>query len=215
MYRTAAFDVADLDTLHRLMRSAGAAHLVASRSPDAGGGLDSSVLPMLLDTGPHDGPLGTLRGHLARANPQWRDADPDVEALVIFAGSDAYVSPSWYPSKQGSGKVVPTWNYEVVHAHGRLSVHDDVDWLRAFVTRLTDHHEAGRPEPWAVTDAPEQYVAAMLKGIVGVEVRITRLEGKRKLSQNRPDDVAAVQAALAGGSPGEQAVAAAMRDVSE
>jgi transcriptional regulator len=148
-------------------------------------GLVASHLPLLWD--PEPAPYGTLLGHLARPNPQAKDAPAaGVDALAIFGGPDAYVSPSWYPSKREHGKVVPTWNYVVVHASGPLRLIDDVDWLRSLVARLTDRHEAGFAEPWRVSDAPAPYVAQMLKGIVGVEIRVARLEGKWKLGQNRP-----------------------------
>ena len=130
---------------------------------------------------------GLLCGHMARGNPQWKDFREDFDALAIFSGPEAYISPNWYPSKEEHGKVVPTWNYVVVHAHGKLIVHYDVDWLRRNVTALTEINEARTSsEPWKVTDAPEEYIAGMLKAIVGVELQITRLEGKWKVSQNRP-----------------------------
>ena len=127
-----------------------------------------------------------LRGHLARANPQWRRASDTVEALAIFTGPQSYISPGWYPTKRESGKVVPTWNYVAIHATGRLRFFDDAEALRGIVTRLTDTHEARRADPWKVTDAPAAYVDAMLKAIVGFELTIDKLEGKWKMSQNRP-----------------------------
>lgn len=127
-----------------------------------------------------------LRAHLARANPQLGDLRAGGEALVIFQGPQAYVTPSWYPSKREHGKVVPTWNYILVQAHGRPRVIDDADWLRAQIDALTAQQEADRSEPWAVTDAPPDYVAAQLKGIAGVEIAIERIEGKWKASQNQP-----------------------------
>ena len=128
--------------------------------------------------------------------------------MAIFAGPDAYISPSWYATKRETGKVVPTWNYVAVHAYGELVVHDDPVWSADLVRRLTDHHEAARDEPWSVDDAPADFVRAQLRAIVGIELPITRLEGKRKLSQNRPAaDVAGVIAGLAAGSPTERAVA--------
>lgn len=173
-------------------------------------GLRASILPMLFD--PEDGPFGTLRGHLARPNPQWRDAAADVEALAILAGPDAYISPGWYAEKRTTGKVVPTWNYTTVLAHGVLEARHEPDWLLAHVRRLVDRHEAGRPEPWSVDDPPDGYVETMARGIVGLELRISRLEGKRKLGQNRSDaDIAMVIAGLGAGSDRERAVADAMR----
>ena len=168
-------------------------------------------LPLTFD--PDRGPLGTLAGHLARANPQ---ADPQADgrsALVVVTGSEAYVSPSWYPSKTETGKVVPTWNYVAVHAWGRLRRFDDPERLLALVTALTETHEAGRPDPWSVGDAPADFIRAQLRGIVGFEIEIERLEGKRKLSQNRsPADRDGVITGLAASrDPSDRAVAAAMR----
>ncbi len=180
MYLPAHFAETRIDVLHDALRTHGAAELVTFD----GEGLVASTVPLLLD--PDAGPLGTLRGHLARANPQWRTATAAVEALVIVRGPDAYVSPSAYPSKAVDGKVVPTWNYLTVQARGPLVVHDDPAWTKSLVSALTDRHEAARAEPWAVTDAPEDYVAAMLRAIVGIEIPISRLEGKWKVSQNRP-----------------------------
>ena len=147
-------------------------------------GMDADPVPLLYDAG--EGPHGMLRGHVARANPLWRDAD-GRDVLALFHGPQAYVSPGWYPSKTEHGKVVPTWNYVLVQAHGRLRAVDDAAWLRALVGRLTDTHEAARPAPWAVTDAPADYVDSMLRAIVGIEIVVTRLEGKWKSSQNRAE----------------------------
>ena len=173
-------------------------------------GLRASILPMLFD--PEDGPHGTLRGHLARPNPQWRDFDPGVEALAIFDGPDAYITPTWYEEKRLTGKVVPTWNYTTVQAHGTLTLRPEPEWLVAHVRALVERHEAGRTEPWSVDDTPEGYVESQVPAIVGLELRISRLEGKRKLSQNRSGaDFEGVRDALEVGSPLEQAVAAEMR----
>ena len=172
-------------------------------------GLRASILPMLFE--PDDAPHGTLRGHLARPNAQWRDLDPRVEAMAIFDGPDAYITPTWYEDKRLTGKVVPTWNYTTVQAHGSLTLHQDTDWLVAHVRQLVDRHEAGRAVPWSIDDAPDGYVETQARAIVGLELRITRLEGKRKLSQNRSQaDFEQVRDALAAGSPIEQAVAAEM-----
>jgi transcriptional regulator len=170
-------------------------------------GLTASHLPFLIDVEP--APFGTLSGHLARGNPQWRAAKPEIEALAIFTGPTAYISPSWYPSKQQTGKVVPTWNYVAIHAYGSVRFFDDADSLRRIVTRLTETHERGRAKSWQVTDAPADFVTAMLKGIVGLEFVVTRLEGKWKMSQNRPaEDRAGVVEGLAReGNPGAAAVA--------
>jgi transcriptional regulator len=149
-----------------------------------GAAISASTIPMLLDERP--GEPGSLLGHVARGNPQWSSFDQRVEALAIFRGPQAYVSPSWYPTKAEHGKVVPTWDYATVHLHGTLVVHDDDEWKRALVTRLTDVHESERARPWSVADAPAEYVAGQLRAIVGIELQITRLEAKWKLSQNQP-----------------------------
>lgn len=173
-------------------------------------GLHASILPMLFDPG--EGTNGTLWGHLARPNPQWRDIDPAVEALAIFDGPDAYVSPAWYEEKQRTGKVVPTWNYVTVLAHGSITLHPEPEWLLAHVRRLVDRHEGLRADPWSIDDAPDGYVEIQVKAIVGLELRISRLEAKRKLSQNRHQaDIDGTIKGLAAGSPREQAVATEMR----
>jgi len=174
-------------------------------------GLRASVLPMLFH--PDAGPRGALRGHLARPNPQWRDPSPAVEALAIVDGPDAYVTPGWYETKRRTGRDVPTWNYVTVHAHGPLTIHDDPAWLEANVRGLSDRHEAARAHPWSVDDAPRDYLDGQLRAIMGVELRITRLEAKRKLSQNRiEEDFAGVVAGLGDGTPREQAVAVEMAE---
>ncbi|MCP5026361.1 MAG: FMN-binding negative transcriptional regulator [Actinomycetia bacterium] len=205
MYRPAHFDIDDPTELHRLMADIGSAHLVTTGP----GGLDSTLLPVLID--PDRGPLGSLVGHLARGNPQWREANGQ-SAMAILTGPQGYVSPGWYPSKAENHKVVPTWNYVVVHAHGELVVHDDAEVVGSIVRRLTDHNEADLEQPWSVDDAPPEFIESMVRGIVGIELRITRLEGKAKLSQNRPtSDAAGVVAGLEGRGPSDQVVAAAMR----
>lgn len=183
-------------------------------------GFRASILPMLFD--PDDGPSGTLRGHLARGNPQWREIEAlaagangaarEAEALAIFDGPDAYVSPAWYEEKRLTGKVVPTWNYVTVQASGTITTIHDLDWLIPHVGRLVARHEAGRPAPWALTDAPEDYVRTQARAIVGLELRITRLEAKAKLSQNRSGaDIEGAIDGLEAGTPAERAVAEAMR----
>jgi transcriptional regulator len=160
-------------------------------------GLQANLLPFLIDADGSD--HGTLRAHLARANPQWHELSDATECLVVFQGPQQYISPSLYPTKREHGKVVPTWNYITVHAWGRPQVIDDVAWLRRQVDDLTLHRESSRPAPWLVSDAPEPFVAAQLKGIVGIEIPIARIEGKWKVSQNRPAvDRAGVVAGLAG-----------------
>ena len=177
MYVPPLFRIEDLPQVHAAMRAARLANLVTS-GKDA---LTATPLPLLLDA--DEGPFGTLYGHVARANPQWRTATG--EALAIFMGPDAYVSPSFYPSKAQTGKVVPTWNYLAVHAWGPVEFFDDADRLRDVVTRLTDRHESGRAAPWNVSDAPADFIRAQLRAIVGLRMPITRIEGKAKMSQNR------------------------------
>jgi len=178
MYIPPAFRVDDMADIHRTMREARSATLVTATE----GGLVGTPLPMLLDEG--EGPNGTLYGHVARANPQWKLV-PSGEAMAIFAGPEAYVSPSWYATKRETHKVVPTWNYVAVHAYGPVEFFDDADRLLEVVTRLTDLHERSRQDRWAVADAPADFIKAQLKGIVGLRMPITRLDGKRKMSQNR------------------------------
>ena len=181
MYRPGHFTEDRIEALADLVRR----HPFATLVSLGGDGLIATHLPLLWDA--DRAPYGTLRGHFARPNPHARVTTSPVDALAIFAGPNAYVSPSWYPSKAEHGKVVPTWNYAVVHAYGPLRLIDDVGWLRTLVTRLTEREESAFPEPWRVTDAPEPFLEALLRGIVGVEIEITRLEGKWKLGQNRPD----------------------------
>jgi transcriptional regulator len=179
MYLPGHFEESRVEVLHELIR----AHPLGALVTLTAGGLGADHIPFEVEPGP--GPFGTLRGHVARANPVWREGARDVEALVIFQGPSLYISPAWYPTKQQTAKVVPTWNYAVVHAHGTPRFIDDRAWLRDFVTRLTDRHEAARSEPWRVTDAPADYIDTMLGAIIGVEIPITRLVGKWKVSQNR------------------------------
>jgi transcriptional regulator len=205
MYVPKHFAAPGPEAVHRLLAEAGASDLI-THGP---GGFEATTVPLIFD--PAVGGHGALLGHLARGNQQWQDAD-GAEALVVARGPDAYVSPSWYAVKQEHGRVVPTWNYTVVHAHGRLLVHDDPAWCEQLVRRLTDRHEAGRAQPWSVDDAPPRYVAGRLRGIVGIEVRITRLEAKFKLSQNRvAADRAGVADGLAAGDERQRAVAEAVR----
>jgi transcriptional regulator len=180
-----------IDVLHDAIRRTGLATLVTL----AADGLIASHVPMLLDADP--APYGTLIGHLARPNPQARGAIPGVQALAIFQGPDAYITPSWYATKRENGKVVPTWNYVAIHAHGPVEFFDDAERLRDVVTRLTEREEQARADPWAVSDAPAAFIDGMLKGIVGFALPIARLEGKWKMSQNRPaEDRAGVVAGL-------------------
>jgi len=180
MYIPPHFNEDRIEVLHDAIRNAGLATL-ATMTPD---GMIASHLPLLLD--PDRGPHGTLVGHLARANPQTKTTDTAVQAMVVFHGPDGYVSPSLYATKKLTDKVVPTWNYVAIHAYGTIEFFDDADRLLQVVTRLTEQHEAPRAEPWAVSDAPAEFVRTMLRPIVGVSIPIDRLEGKYKLSQNRP-----------------------------
>src|SRR5215213_3345082 len=183
-------------------------------------GFRASILPMLFE--PEDGEHGTLRGHLARGNPQWREVEAAIaaaqagagECLAIFDGPDAYISPAWYEEKRRTGKVVPTWNYVTIQAHGTLTTIHDPDWLIPHVARLVTRHEAARPDPWALSDAPDDYVRTQARAIVGLELRVTRLEAKAKLSQNRSAaDIDGAIEGLSAGSPRDQAVATEMRQV--
>ncbi len=179
MYLPAAFRQDDLAELHRQIADSRLATLVSH----AADGLQASHLPLLLV--PEEGPFGTLYGHFARANPHGRVLAEGGSALAVFSGPDAYVSPSWYPAKAEHGKVVPTWNYIAVHAQGRAEVFDEPARLLDLLARLSDRHEAGRAQPWALGDAPREYIDAMLRAIVGFALPIERLEGKWKLGQNR------------------------------
>ncbi|WP_024301282.1 FMN-binding negative transcriptional regulator [Pseudogulbenkiania sp. MAI-1] len=181
MYVPKHFEAPSVEAMHELMRTAPLATLVSSTSV----GLEANHIPLLWSPDPA-APSGCLRGHVARANPLWRNVTGESEVLAIFHGPDAYVSPGWYPSKQEDGKVVPTWNYVAVHAHGRLRTIDDRDWLREQLTLLTAEHEAGMASPWQLTDAPAGYIDKLMGAVVGIEIVISRLEGKWKASQNQP-----------------------------
>jgi transcriptional regulator len=179
MYLPGHFAESRSEVLHALMRAQPFATLVTQ----GGKGLNADHLPLHLaaDIAPH----GVLHGHVARANPLWRDA-ADSEVLVIFQGPQAYVTPSWYETKRADGKAVPTWNYVVVHARGRLRVIDDPAWLREQLETLVESHEAAFAEPWHIADAPPDYIGKMLGAIVGIEIVISELSGKWKTSQNQP-----------------------------
>ena len=217
MYQPAHFVESRPEVLHRLVRE----HPFGMLVTDGPGGLAANGIPFLLDADAAGGP-GVLRAHVARANPVWKEARTDRESLVVFQGPQGYVSPAWYPSKAEHGKVVPTWNYIVVQGRGPVRFIEDRDWLRGFVGRLTDTHEAGRlaaeggrgAPSWAVSDAPDDYVETMLKAIIGVEIPLTSLVGKWKMSQNRSradrDGVAAGLAQWSG--DGAAAMAQAVRD---
>jgi transcriptional regulator len=203
MYVPPAFRDDDLASLHATMRAARLANFVTATTD----GLIATPLPLFLDA--TEGPQGVLYGHVARANPQWR-AIPVGDAMAIFMGPDAYVTPSWYATKQETGKVVPTWNYVAVHAYGPVEYFEDSGRLLDVVGRLTDLQELPRAAPWAVMDAPEEFIQSQLRGIIGLRMPITRLDGKRKMSQNRSsEDRARVSAGLAASeNPADRAVAA-------
>jgi transcriptional regulator len=181
MYIPQAFAETRAERLHALIREYPLAALVAHGAA----GLQAQHLPLLLD--PEPAPFGTLRGHVARANPFWRELDPDGEVLALFRGPQAYVSPSWYPSKRAGGRAVPTWNYAAVHARGPLRLERSAPWLRAHLERLVAAHEAGFAEPWRISDAPADFIEGLLGGIVGLELPIRELSGQWKMSQNRAE----------------------------
>jgi transcriptional regulator len=205
MYNPAHFQVDDPTRLHALVR----AHPLATLVVPGEQGLQVQHLPLRLEQRP-DGDV--LAGHVARANPVWR-ALASGEAVAVFHGPQGYVSPGWYASKAEHGRVVPTWNYAVVHAHGTLRWIDDAAWLRAFLTRFTDEHEAARAVPWHMDDAPAEFTDRLLGALVGVELRVTRWEGKFKLSQNRPaaDVAGVIQGLEAQPAASAAALAAVMR----
>ncbi len=204
MYIPSHFNEDRVEVLHDLIRSSGLVTLVSMTAD----GMMASHAPLMLD--PHAGPFGTLYGHLAKANPHARAALDSVQSLAIFQGPDGYITPSYYAAKKEHGKVVPTWNYAAIHAYGTLEVFDDPDRLLDVVTRLTGRHETPRAKPWAVSDAPADFVQGMLRGIVGIALPIERLEGKIKMSQNRPAfDIAGVVDGLR--EDGQDALAQAVR----
>lgn len=179
MYLPPHFAVTQPEVLHRILRE----HPLGALVTHGEQGLDAEHLPFEYD--PTIGPHGTLTAHVARANPVWQRCPTGTPVLVIFRGAEAYVSPSWYPSKHETHRLVPTWNYEVVHAHGTLTVRDDERFVRGVLARLTRRHEAGEERPWKMSDAPREFVDGLLQQIVGIEIAVERLVGKCKLSQNR------------------------------
>lgn len=202
MYLPPQFAEPRAEELHRLIRE----HPLGMLITHTAAGLEANHLPFLLDA-----EQGLLIAHVARANPIWREVADGNEVLVVFRGVHGYISPNWYPSKHETHRRVPTWNYEVVHAHGSIHVHDDEKTVRGIVARLTRQHEAAQPQPWKMSDAPADYLAETLAHIVGIEVRLTRLEGKRKLNQHHDarDREGAIQGLQASGNP---ALAQAMKD---
>lgn len=179
MYIPRANEESRIPVLHQLIQTEPLAALVTMSAS----GLLASHIPMVLDRA--DSTLGILRGHVSRANPQWRDLNASVDALAIFSGPQHYITPSWYPGKLEHGKEVPTWNYVVVHAYGPLQAMEEEAWLMSHLEQLTAENEAGTPIPWKVSDAPADFIRSQIKGIVGFEIPIRRLEGKWKVSQNR------------------------------
>ncbi len=201
MYLPRHFTEDSTDAAVAMARTAGFGHLVIHGAD----GLASTPMPFLISD---DG--ASVRGHLARPNAIWRSAPCD--ALLVVPVSDAYVSPSWYPSKAEHGKVVPTWNYETVHLHGRLIAHDDAEWTERMVRDLTAHHEAPLRSPWSVDDAPADYVAQLMRGVVGIALEVTRIDAKRKLSQNKSaaDIAGAIRGLADADLPGTAGVRSAM-----
>ena len=197
MYQPEDFRVDDVPQMQALMRARPFAALISSGSA----GLYATHMPTVLKD---EGPFGLVECHVARANPHWKQFAEGGEVLMIFQGSQRYVTPNWYPSKARNGKVVPTWNYAVVHAYGRPEVMNDKVWLRRHVGELTAQQEAHESTPWSLADAPETYIGAMLRGIVGIRLPVTRLEGKWKMSQNRePEDRAGVVQGFAARAEGD------------
>ena len=199
MYQPPAFREDRIEVQHELIR----AHPLGLLITAGPGGLIANPFPFLLD--PEGSEKGTLRLHIARANPQWRELEAVDECLVVFQGPQDYVTPSWYATKRETGKVVPTWNYATVHAWGRPHVMNDDAWLRRQIEDLTRSRESDRAEPWKVDDAPAEFVTAQMRGIVGVEIVISRIEGKWKMSQNRPpaDRLGVIAGFRAAGEAGE------------
>jgi transcriptional regulator len=206
MYVPAHFEENRLEVLHQLIVDQPFGTLVTT-GPN---GLDANHLPF--EIAPGEGPHGTLRAHVARANPVWQEVAERPDTLVIFQGPAAYISPNWYPGKHETHRQVPTYNYMVVHAHGKIVVHDDETFLRGLVARLTRKMEANEPKPWKMGDAPPDFIAQMLGAIVGIEIEVTRLVGKWKLGQNKEarDRRGAAEGLLTGGSEVQEAVAEAM-----
>jgi transcriptional regulator len=179
MYIPAHFAVTDPATLHRIIRQ----HPLGALVTPGESGFDADHIPFEFDPG--TGPLGLLTGHVARANDIWQRCPSGTAVMVMFRGAEAFVSPNWYPSKHEAHRQVPTWNYEVVHAHGRVTVLDDERFVRGLVARLTKHHEAAEPKPWKMGDSAPAFIDEMLAKIVGIEIELTSLTGKSKLSQNK------------------------------
>jgi transcriptional regulator len=180
MYIPKHFSEPNIEVMHELIRSFPLSTVVTLSST----GLNANHIPLHLST--ESAPFGVLRGHVARSNPIWNDFVAEVEVLAIFQGPDAYITPSWYPTKIETGKSVPTWNYACVHAYGTLRIVNDSSWLKSHLEALTAHNESSFPEPWKISDAPPEYIEKMLGAVVGIEIEISRISGQWKTSQNQP-----------------------------
>jgi transcriptional regulator len=206
MYVPAEFEETQIEVLHELIKQYPLGILLTNGQS----GLDANHLPFELDTEAAE--LGVLHAHVARKNPVWQDVQDGDEVLVVFRAGDAYISPQWYPSKQEHHQQVPTWNYRVIHAHGKVKIRDDERYVRGVVARLTRTHEAMQAEPWKMSDAPKDYIETMLKAIVGIEIEITKIQGKSKLGQNKEHrDIVGVAHALS--TIGQQEISEAMHQV--
>lgn len=206
MYVPAEFEETQIEVLHELIQQYPLGILLTHGQS----GSDANHLPFELDTEVTE--LGVLHAHVARKNPVWQDVQDGDEVLVVFRAGDAYISPQWYPSKQEHHQQVPTWNYRVIHAHGKVKIRDDERYVRGVVARLTHIHEATQAEPWKMSDAPKSYIEPMLKAIVGIEIEITKIQGKSKLGQNKEHrDIVGVAHALS--TTGQQEISEAMHQV--
>ncbi len=206
VYLPPHFAETDTNAMHQLMRACPLGTLVTLGA----GGLAANHIPFVLDA--RSGAHGRLLGHVARNNPVWRDHDPEVEALVVFQAADAYISPNWYPTKQVTHEVVPTWNYAIVHAYGHIVIHDDEKWVRGQAGMLTKQQEAAQSTPWKMADAPPAFTTEQLRHIVGIEIQIERLIGKTKANQNRSeaDRAGAIAGLRETDDPGDDAMASIM-----
>lgn len=211
MYIPKQFEEPRIEVMHELARAYPLATLVTHSSA----GLNANHIPLHLSESP--APYGALQGHIARANPLVGEIAGGIEALAVFHGPDSYISPSWYATKKETEKVVPTWNYAVVHAYGVLRIVDSAPWLRAQLDALTGHNEASFPEPWAISDAPVDYIERIMAAIVGIEIVITKMFGKWKVSQNQPaqNQVSVISGLKASGLPGSEAMAALVENAAK
>jgi transcriptional regulator len=211
VYIPKQFEEPRVDVMHELIR----VHPLATLVTHSSNGLNANHIPLHLSESPT--PYGTLQGHIARANPLFGEIAGGIETLAIFYGPDSYITPSWYATKKETGKVVPTWNYAVVHAYGVLRVVDNASWLRAQLDALTDHKEASSPEPRAVSDAPADHIERIMTAIVGVEMVITKMLGKWKVSQNQPtqNQLGVISGLKASGHSESQAMAALVETVAK